>query len=424
MFESSETLIISFIGMIIILILAKLNNIKKNIKNLNVITDFFLLITNLMTISSLFYDLDKEEVKDLNKLGSLIEILCGNGLFLRSYHYKASGFSSVTVLCVSLIIKFDIKDYNLSFALISIFLIMCVMTIKSEYFNKKRKCCEMCQLYSNDLFLNLDENLKITYSNFHFKKFLKDNKTQEANFFQNLLKTQIDIKKEYLYKPDIKEIISDLSREAEERNVHIFQKYLISFQKREEKILFCLGKFEFFQKSEVVYIWKEKSKIYVKIKQDKCLNETLNLKMIIKNYTKAIYYIAHELRNPLSCILNMELMDSINKDSFENLNTEYIQPAIISSKLMLNLVNGLLDIGQIEAGTFKLAIIDFDPKILIEEIFNLMKFQAKSRGLEMELYVDPQIKTLKSDPNRVGQIIINLMSNFFFIFYSISLKLC
>ena len=294
---------------------------------------------------------------------------------------------------------------------------MCMMSIKKEYLINKGKCHDISNLHSSDLCFVIDHNFNLKSINSNFSEFLQINNTTKKDFFSTILKKQITLKNEYFYKPEIKEIISDLLEENSQKNIHIFENYIKAFLERKEKDLFAVGNIDLLQnKNEVIYIWKKNKGICVIIKQDECLNESLNLKRIIKNYTKTIYYIAHELSKPLSCILHMELLASINKDSFENMNTEYIQPAIVSSKLMLNLVKGLLEIGQIESGTFKLVIIDFDLKLLMEEAFKIMKFQAISRGLKMKIEIDPQIKIIKSDPNRVQQIIINLMSIIFFFF--------
>lgn len=420
--ESNDNLIISCFGIIGLLILAKINNMKISIANLNFVTDFFLLLINFMSIGSSFLKITNNDNPHLNVFSHLLEMLCGQGLFLHSYYYKVSGFISMIAFSISFILKFEIKDFHLSFNLISICLMMCAKIIKRDYFNKKVKCRDICQLYSSDLFFVIDGNFKIIFSNSNFRRFLQNNSISEKLFFSNLLTSQIDLNKEYLSKPEINEIMSDLLKKNDQKNIHIFEKYMKSLPERKEKELFAVGNIDFLpNKDEVVYIWKRKKE---SIKQDKCLNETLNLKLMCRNYAKSIYYIAHELRNPLSCILNLELMDSINKDSFENLNTEYIQPAVISSKLMLNLVNGLLDIGQIETGTFKLAIIDFDLQALMEEVFKIMKFQAKSRSLAMKIEIDPQIKNIKSDPNRVRQIIINLMSNYKKKIINKFLKIC
>lgn len=221
------------------------------------------------------------------------------------------------------------------------------------------------------------------------------------------------MKKEYLYQPELKEIITDVLNDEQPCQAITLGRFIEQLQSRNEKNLFCLGKCkidELQDKEVVVYIIKRKKKMFIKIKRDKAFEEALNLRSLTKNYAHTIYYLAHELRNSLNCILNLELVDLKEKYSMELLATEYLQPAIISARMMLNLVNGLLDFAQIEANTFKLVLSKVDLNELMEEIVKIYKVQTHNRGLIMELYVDKEVGKVQSDPNRIKQILINLIS--------------
>lgn len=135
-----------------------------------------------------------------------------------------------------------------------------------------------------------------------------------------------------------------------------------------------------------------------------------NLMMIIENKSKAISFVSHEIRTPLNCIMNMlKLMeDKIDEESYYN----FIKPAENSATFLLNLVNDLLDMAQIEAGKFKVNNIEFDLKVLLSDVLTLIKLQAESRKIELQLSYDSKLpETIKSDPNRIKQIIINLLGN-------------
>ena len=417
-FKSLIILINSWVGIIVIMIVAKLNSFtkltvttKKATIKINIIKDILLMAINFLTLESLIFSFPENEILPANLKLRLLDIFCGEFLFLRGFYFKINELISITIFSVSLIIKFDIYDYNIVFTLSSLILIM----IATKFEGLKSKTCEHFHLSSSDLGFEVDKELNILSINYNFMKYLKVNHLNEKEFFKSLIKNRIYQKKEYISKPEIKNIISDVinSKNDEEDKEETLESYLKSLHSRNEQKIFCLGRIQILQKKEVIYIWKKTKGIFIKIKQDQLFNEALNLKSLVQNYSKTIYYIAHELRNPLNCVLNLELIDSFEKNSFDILNTEYIHPAIISSKLMLNLVNGLLDIAQIEADTFKLVIVEFNLNTLLEEIIEVMRFQAKIRGIELNLYLDPQIKKIKSDPNRISQIVINLLSNFY-----------
>lgn len=86
-------------------------------------------------------------------------------------------------------------------------------------------------------------------------------------------------------------------------------------------------------------------------------------------------------------------------------------PALTSSKFLLNLVNDMLDLAQLEAGTFKLIIIDFDFWGLMKDCLQIIKIQARNRGIFLNLDIKPEVKKIvKSDPNRIRQVTYNLLS--------------
>ena len=373
-------------------------------RNLKLMKDLLIMSINALTIAKLYF----EDFDDAENNSIILDMTLGQIIFLRTFTYKSSEAFSVFIFFVSVMIRFEINDYKIIYCFVTIFLIMII--IANEI--KDNKICQLCQLSNNDLFFSLNEDFNITSANYNLTRYLKENKVPLRIFVDNLLKNEICVKKEYHHQPDIKEIISDILMDIEQSKVMNLENYIGSVKDKNEKILFCIGKIDVLQnKNEVMYIMKKKKKILIKIKRDKAFEEALNLRTLTKNYAKTIYYIAHELRNPLNCVLNLELIDSNEKYSFETLSTEFLQPAIISSKVMLNLVSGLLDFAQIEANTFKLLLSKFDIRNLSEEILQIYKIQTKNRGLIMELDVDPDIKRIISDPNRIKQILINLISN-------------
>ncbi len=67
------------------------------------------------------------------------------------------------------------------------------------------------------------------------------------------------------------------------------------------------------------------------------------------------YSLSHELRTPLNCSISMLdfLFIELKLKQCEHLIEEYLNPAIISNKLLLNQVNDMLDTVQLENNKFK-----------------------------------------------------------------------
>ena len=127
--------------------------------------------------------------------------------------------------------------------------------------------------------------------------------------------------------------------------------------------------------------------------------------------------VSHELRTPLNCIITM--LDMVEKFLSNDLRENYIHPATSSARLLLNLVNDILDFSQSRARALRLSYAYFNLKQHIGDILKLMDIQARGKGLDLLMYYDPRVPLrVYSDPNRVRQIIINLIGNFIQIFLS------
>ena len=129
--------------------------------------------------------------------------------------------------------------------------------------------------------------------------------------------------------------------------------------------------------------------------------------------------VTHELRTPLNGIIAMlEILgDKIND---YNLFNQYLDPALKSSKLLLNLINDILDRTQIKEGKFRLVCINFKLEEVLSSAFDIISIQAKNRGLNLFLKLDDNLKNINwvSDPHRLRQIVINLLGIYVIICYS------
>lgn len=119
---------------------------------------------------------------------------------------------------------------------------------------------------------------------------------------------------------------------------------------------------------------------------------------------------SHEIRTPLNSIIGLTHVSSQTRD-IEKL-MDYLTKIDLSSKHLLNIINDILDISRIEAGKMAVSPVEFDLVAAIEEIMNIMlpKFDEKKQNVDF--YIDKSIpQTLKSDPIRLKQVLMNLLSN-------------
>lgn len=126
--------------------------------------------------------------------------------------------------------------------------------------------------------------------------------------------------------------------------------------------------------------------------------------------TEFLTNMSHELRTPLNGILGMLQLTRDTRLNGEQ--ADYIETAISSSKVLLNVINDILNIAQIEAGKLVLHKQLFSPHEILETIFRFFKHSTESKDLNLTMGVAPNFpKYLIGDEVRIRQILFNLVGN-------------
>ena len=119
---------------------------------------------------------------------------------------------------------------------------------------------------------------------------------------------------------------------------------------------------------------------------------------------------SHEIRTPINTIIGLNeiiLRESTSEEVAENARN--IQGA---SRLLLSLINDILDISKIKSGKMEIVNVSYETGSLFSEIVNMIWIKAREKGLEFKLHVDPSIPSmLCGDEVRIKQILINLLNN-------------
>ena len=118
---------------------------------------------------------------------------------------------------------------------------------------------------------------------------------------------------------------------------------------------------------------------------------------------------SHEIRTPLNGLLGMlglSLEGTLSSEQRQQLSIAHD-----SGKVLMDLLNDILDLSKFEAGQLELESIAFDLGTLVESTANLLS-QNAAPGVELTCLIDPQLPAqVQGDPTRVRQVVSNLLSN-------------
>ncbi|CAG9310166.1 unnamed protein product [Blepharisma stoltei] len=123
--------------------------------------------------------------------------------------------------------------------------------------------------------------------------------------------------------------------------------------------------------------------------------------------------VSHELRTPINSIsfIIEELMGDYDiSKKVENL--EKLKIVSVSAKLLISLVNDLLDYSKMIAGVFAIQKSKSKLYDIINSCLQLVKIQAEKKGIQVLVRIDPRLpEYVFTDALRLSQILLNLLSN-------------
>ena len=119
---------------------------------------------------------------------------------------------------------------------------------------------------------------------------------------------------------------------------------------------------------------------------------------------------SHEMRTPMNAILGMA--DLLFESPLREEQRDYVRVFQKAGANLLNLINDILDLSKVESGHVELEAIVFDLSALLERVIEMMVSRANDQGLRLTLEIQPDVPAnVVGDPNRLRQILVNLIGN-------------
>jgi two-component system sensor histidine kinase BarA len=137
-----------------------------------------------------------------------------------------------------------------------------------------------------------------------------------------------------------------------------------------------------------------------------------NLALFEMNRLKSDFLatMSHELRTPLNSIIGFSEVLS-GSDQLNERQRRYATNIQSSGKMLLGMINDILDLAKIESGKMEVRTEDFSIRDVCEALASLARPIAERKNIDLECRLDEAIPLMRQDPGKLRQVLYNLLSN-------------
>ena len=119
---------------------------------------------------------------------------------------------------------------------------------------------------------------------------------------------------------------------------------------------------------------------------------------------------SHEIRTPMNAVVGMATL--LERTALDARQRGLLAQLRASARLLLGLINDVLDLSRIEAGKLRIEQSDFQLNDLLTDLTAVVGERAREKRLEVLFSIEPDVpRALRGDPTRLQQLLVNLVTN-------------
>ena len=153
-----------------------------------------------------------------------------------------------------------------------------------------------------------------------------------------------------------------------------------------------------------------KANVTLDEKVDELAQANLNLYEMNRLKGDFLATMSHELRTPLNSIIGFsDVLGAIQ--SLDDKQRRYVENIRTSGRMLLEMINDILDLAKIEAGKMEVRPTVFRLEPLVSAQLDMVRPLAEKKRIELEADIGPGLDAIEQDHAKVQQILANLLSN-------------
>lgn len=129
-----------------------------------------------------------------------------------------------------------------------------------------------------------------------------------------------------------------------------------------------------------------------------------------KAKTSFLFNMSHDIRTPMNAIMGFTNLLSKYQDNPER-RSDYIHKITESSRVLLSIINNVLEMARIEKGAVQLEESVWNAKLFNDTLFTIFEDMMSQKGIEFSRVIDVEHKNVFCDPTKLREIFLNIVSN-------------